>query len=104
MDWFAHQYLDDSGVAVDDPTISPLVAPEAALAHAAPALVITTGYDPLRDEGEAYVARLLAAGVPVVHRRFDGQVHLFFSLCGVIPEGTEAEYLVVDALRTAFSN
>ena len=102
MDWFGHHYLDDSGVALDDPRVSPLVAPDAALANAAPALVITTGYDPLRDEGEAYAARLSAAGVPVVQRRFPGQVHLFFSLCGVIPEGLEAEGLAVDVLREAF--
>ncbi|MDO8392040.1 MAG: alpha/beta hydrolase [Actinomycetota bacterium] len=102
MDWFAHQYLDGSGVPLDDPRVSPLVAPDAALANAAPALVITTGFDPLRDEGEAYAARLAAAGVHVVQRRFAGQVHLFFSLCGAIPEGTDAEGLVVEVLSEAF--
>jgi len=103
MDWFTHQYLDGSGLALDDPRLSPMAAPDAALAGSAPALVITTGFDPLRDEGEAYAARLSGAGVPLVQRRFAGQVHLFFSLCGVIPEGLDAEGLAVDVLREAFS-
>jgi len=43
----------------------------------APAYVCTAGFDPLRDEGEAYVAQLAAAGVEVEHDRFEGLVHAF---------------------------
>ena len=43
----------------------------------APAFVLTCGYDPLLDEGRAYADLLKAAGVPVVYRCFDGQVHGF---------------------------
>lgn len=102
MDWFAEHYVGDSGLEPTDVRLSPLLAPAAVLATTAPALVITTGYDPLRDEGEAYAARLAATGVPVVQRRFAGQVHLFFSLCGAIPEGHEAEALAADHLRRVF--
>jgi acetyl esterase len=74
MRWFYQQYLRNPDDAADW-RVSPLTAGD--LAGLPPALVLTAGYDPLCDEGDAYAARLAAAGVPVVHRRFPGQIHGF---------------------------
>ncbi len=63
-----------------------------------PALVITAGFDPLRDEGEAYARRLAEVGVPVTLRRFPGQIHGFLTMGRVIPEAGEAIDELVAAL------
>ncbi len=82
MDWYEHHYLGRGGdlaVAVDptDPLVSPLLEPD--LSGLAPAYVAVAGFDPLRDEGEAYAGRLRDAGVPVVLRRHRGLVHPFIN-------------------------
>jgi len=74
MRWFYEQYLRTPDDAADW-RVSPLLAPD--LSRLPPAYVLTAGYDPLCDEGDAYAARLAAAGVPVTHRRSAGQVHGF---------------------------
>lgn len=80
MDWYEHHYLGRSSdlTVAEDPTnplISPLLEPD--LAGLAPAYVAVAGFDPLRDEGEAYARRLESAGVTVTLRRHRGLVHPF---------------------------
>lgn len=83
-----------------DPRASPLRAPD--LAGLAPALVLTTSLDPLRDEGRAYAERLRIAGVPVSYFCYEGMVHGFFSFGRVIEEGNRAVVHVAGWLRHAF--
>ena len=64
-----------------DPRVSPAYADLPA--GLAPAYVVTAGFDPLRDEGEAYARRLAEAGVPVELHRFADQIHGFFNVVGV---------------------
>src|SRR5262245_19615804 len=77
MEWFYKQYAADAEECCDW-RISPLRAPD--VSGLPPALVITAEYDPLRDQGNAYAARLADAGVPTELRCVDGVFHGFFSM------------------------
>ncbi|GAW47959.1 MULTISPECIES: alpha/beta hydrolase [unclassified Nocardioides] len=88
------------GVDRTDPRIAPLAAPS--LSGLAPATIITAEFDPLRDDGEDYAAALASAGVPVVLRRFDGQVHPFVYLGGLIEDAAQARAFIGTRLREAF--
>jgi acetyl esterase len=101
MTWFLGHYLGDTDPR--HPRVSPLYADETVLAAAPPALIITGEFDPLRDEGEAYAARLRAAGVQVEHRRYPGMIHAFFAMRGMIPAAATALDQVTDALTRAWT-
>jgi acetyl esterase len=101
MTWFWQQYVGDRDWT--DPRVSPIHASDDALAAAPPALVITAEFDPLRDEGEAYAARLAAAGVDVTVTRYDSMIHGFFSMRDLVPEGKAAVEQACEALRTALA-
>lgn len=77
MAWFRDHYVRYAA-DIDDWRASPLRAES--LAGAAPAFVAIAGHDILADEGEAYAGRLQDDGVPVVLRRWPGQIHGFVSM------------------------
>lgn len=87
MIWFWGHYLNNADEA-RHPYISPLRAPD--LRGLPPALVITAEYDPLRDEGTRYAARLQAAGVPTLHSHYAGMIHGFFLLGDLFDESRRA--------------
>jgi acetyl esterase len=82
IEWYSGHFLP-AGADAKDPRRSPLLAQD--MSGVAPAIVVTAGFDPLRDEGEAYAARLREAGVPVVARRFRGLFHGFINSVGLSP-------------------
>jgi acetyl esterase len=99
MRWFFRQYLTDAADG-DDWRVSPVRAAD--LAGVAPALVVTAEYDPLRDQGNAYAARLRGAGVAVEHTEYPGVFHGFFGLQQILEPAEQLFEQVVAALRRAF--
>jgi len=101
MIWFRGHYC--GGEDWSDPRMSPLLAADDAVRGVPPALVITAEFDPLRDEGEAYAAKLQAAGVDARASRYDSVIHGFFSMGDLVPEGKAAIDEAAEALRAALT-
>lgn len=98
MQWFWGHYLA-SPEDGRQPYASPLRAAD--VSGLPPAMVATAEYDPLRDEGEAYAARLRQAGVPVALTRYDGLIHAFINRTQRFSKARQAMADVVAALRRA---
>lgn len=94
--WFWDHYVDVAERC--DPDVSPSHAED--LAGLPPAVVIVAEHDVLRDEGVAYAEQLSAAGVEVDLRQFDGQMHGFFTLVGLLPAQSEALEHVAERVTT----
>jgi acetyl esterase len=97
MIWFGGQYLRDEADAAN-PYAAPLAA--RSFADLPPALVVTAEYDVLRDEAEQYAEALRSGGVPVVLRRFDGMIHGFYGMVGVLDAARELYGDISDFLVT----
>ncbi len=97
IDGFLGHYLGGTGLDLKDPLVSPLWADD--LTNLPPALVQTADLDPLRDEGQAYAARLLEAGVPVRATNYAGAPHGFMSMPGIVPSAGQARFELAVELR-----
>jgi acetyl esterase len=98
MEWFFDHYTPDKG-ARGDWRVSPLRA--ASLAGLPPALVVTAGYDPLRDEGRAYAFRLQQEGTLADLVEFGGMLHGFLSSPMLLHGARRGTTLCAAALREA---
>jgi acetyl esterase len=82
-----------------DPRISPLRATRFAGLPAA--IIHTAEFDPMRDEGNAYAAKLVAAGVAVEHVCHDGMIHNFHAIGAILPQGRLVLHQIGEQVRRA---
>jgi len=99
MAWFTGNYLRGP-----QDTLDWRASPQLATSHAnlPPALVLTAGFDPLRDEGMLYADALSRAGVASQYICFERQIHGFITMGRVLQEANTAVALCAQALRTAW--
>lgn len=101
IDWFTTHYIGGSEISATDTRVAPLRAAD--LSGLSPALVVTAGFDPLRDEGAAYADALASAGVAVDMRQYGSLTHGFVNF---FPLGGGSEVALTDltsALRAHLS-
>jgi acetyl esterase/lipase len=100
MTWFIDHYCPDPAMRTD-PRVSVLLADD--LRGLPPAYIATAGFDPLRDEGEAYADRLRDSGVPVVKTRHEDLIHGYASFTSIGRRFREATAEAAGALRTGLA-
>lgn len=98
MDWFVRGYLGDMENA-RLPLASPLLATPENLCGLAPAVVLTCGFDPLRDEGEAYARAMKAQQVAVQYHEFTHLLHGFVGMMGVSSQALAAGNAICTQIR-----
>jgi acetyl esterase len=93
--WFWKNFLGPT--SPDDPYAAPGVAED--LGDLPPALIITAGFDPLRDDGEVFGFQLRNAGNQVLVKRYPGMIHGFMGLPVELSDGRDAISLVAKTLH-----
>lgn len=99
MDWFMGHYLGPEANP-SNPRVSPIKSQD--LKDLAPAIVVTAGFDPLVDQGEAYARRLKDAGVHVLYRCYDHLTHGFTAFTGAVPAADIACREIAGWVREGF--
>jgi acetyl esterase len=95
MLWYSGHYLRDAADGADW-RASPLRAAD--FSRLPPAYVMTAGFDPLLDQGLAYAEAMRAAGVDVTYECFEGQIHAFLGMGGVLAASQHAIYRLAQGL------
>ena len=96
--WYYEQYYGADN-DLKDPKVSPIFAD--ALSNSPPALIITAEYDTLRDEAKAYADKLHNSGVETRYTCYDGMIHGFLQMAGLV---TEAQAAINEISRTVRSD
>ena len=102
LDWYGRLYLPQGrpdSLPADDPQVSPIFAADHA--DLAPALIISAGQDPLRDDAHRYAETLRAAGVPTELVDYPDAIHGFLSIPLFEPDAYPALERIVAAVRTS---
>jgi len=102
MNWLSDMYFADPARESESLLASPILKED--LGGLPPALIITAGHDPLRDEGKHYADRLKAAGVDVEYVCFESTIHGFMTFAGALDAGKEALELAARKLREKLSD
>ncbi|MCU1513904.1 MAG: alpha/beta hydrolase [Microbacteriaceae bacterium] len=102
MAFFWESYLGRPVEPADlaNPDLSPGTASD--LAGVPPTILVSAENDPLSDECDAYAAALRKAGVPIAARRYEGQIHGFFTMSRVTGDAHHATIEAARRLRDAF--
>lgn len=100
MDWFFDSYVP-KGQDLKDWKLAPYHGDCAGLP---PALVVTAGYDPLKDEGKAYADKMKAAGVPVEYVDYPAMIHGFYNLGAVLPQAKGAIQMTAQRIAKSFES
>jgi acetyl esterase len=98
--WCIRHYLSRTESGAADPRASPILGES--LSGLAPAIVITAGFDPLRDEGEAYAEALHKAGTRVVLERSPELIHGFINM-PTAPAARDAVLRLAGMLRASLA-
>lgn len=97
MRWYFDLYVPDK-IDREDFRAAPLRTND--LSNLPPAMVISAGFDPLCDEGIAYVKRLDEDGTAVTHRHYAGAIHAFCNMFAAMDDGRDALEAAADWIRT----
>lgn len=100
IDYFHNHYISDPAHG-SDWRASPMLCDS--LANLPPALVLTAGFDPLRDDGLAYAQRLSTEGNEATYICFDRQIHGFITMGKIIGEANTAVSVCASEVRRALA-